>query len=125
LDPHSYGGGIWPDFPHTSAAALSSVTPQRIGYASSLFNMLRNTGAEIGIAFMINTLLSRQQIHQSRVIEHSRYSTPGTCKPWKRICPDRPCFSIRRFRAAAAACGYLQYGASTIRNARVQRYLIG
>jgi MFS transporter, DHA2 family, multidrug resistance protein len=57
-------------FPNTSAAALSCVAPQQIGYASSLFNMLRNTGAAIGIAFMTNTLLSRQQVHQSRLVEH-------------------------------------------------------
>jgi DHA2 family multidrug resistance protein len=57
-------------FPNTSAAALSCVPPQRIGYASSLFNMLRNTGAAIGIAFMTNTLLSRQQVHQARLVEH-------------------------------------------------------
>jgi DHA2 family multidrug resistance protein len=57
-------------FPNTSASALSCVAPQRIGYASSLFNMLRNTGAAIGIAFMTNTLLSRQQVHQSRLVEH-------------------------------------------------------
>jgi len=57
-------------FPNTSAAALSCVPAHRIGYASSLFNMLRNTGAAIGIAFMTNTLLSRQQVHQSRLVEH-------------------------------------------------------
>jgi len=57
-------------FPNTTAAALSCVAPQRIGYASSLFNMLRNTGAAIGIAFMTNSLLSRQQVHQSRLVEH-------------------------------------------------------
>jgi len=57
-------------FPITSAAALSCVPRHRIGYASSLFNMLRNTGAAIGIAFMTNTLLSRQQVHQSRLVEH-------------------------------------------------------
>jgi DHA2 family multidrug resistance protein len=56
--------------PNTSAAALSCVPPHRIGYASSLFNMLRNTGAAIGIAFMTNTLLSRQQVHQARLVEH-------------------------------------------------------
>jgi MFS transporter, DHA2 family, multidrug resistance protein len=57
-------------FPNTSAAALSCVPSHRIGYASSLFNMLRNTGAAIGIAFMTNTLLSRQQVHQARLVEH-------------------------------------------------------
>jgi len=57
-------------FPNTSAAALSCVAPERIGYASSLYNMLRNTGAAIGIAFMTNTLVSHEQIHQSRLVEH-------------------------------------------------------
>jgi MFS transporter, DHA2 family, multidrug resistance protein len=71
---------IWPNvvmslgfgmiFPNTSAAALSCVAPQRIGYASSLFNMMRNTGAAVGIAYMTNSLLSRQQVHQSRLVEH-------------------------------------------------------
>ena len=57
-------------FPNTSAAALSCVSRERIGYAASLFNMLRNTGAAIGIAFMTNTLISHQQLHQSYLTEH-------------------------------------------------------
>jgi DHA2 family multidrug resistance protein len=57
-------------FPNTSAAALSCVPAHRIGYASSLFNMLRNTGAAIGISLMTNSLLSREQVHQSRLVEH-------------------------------------------------------
>ena len=57
-------------FPNTSAAALSCVPAHRIGYASSLFNMLRNTGAAIGIALMTNSLLSREQVHQARLVEH-------------------------------------------------------
>jgi MFS transporter, DHA2 family, multidrug resistance protein len=71
---------IWPNvvmafgfgmiFPNTSAAALSCVAPERIGYAASLYNMMRNTGAAIGIAYMTNSLLSRQQVHQSRLVEH-------------------------------------------------------
>jgi MFS transporter, DHA2 family, multidrug resistance protein len=64
----SFGFGMI--FPNTSAAALSCAAPERIGYAASLFNMLRNTGAAIGIAFMTNSLLSRQQVHQSRLVEH-------------------------------------------------------
>jgi len=64
----SFGFGMI--FPNTTAAALSCVAPERIGYASSLFNMLRNTGAAIGIAYMTNSLLSQQQVHQSRLVEH-------------------------------------------------------
>jgi hypothetical protein len=32
--------------------------------------MLRNTRAAIGIALMTNSLLSREQIHQARLVEH-------------------------------------------------------
>ena len=64
----SFGFGMI--FPNTSAAALSCVSRERIGYAASLYNMLRNTGAAIGIAFMTNSLLSRQQVHQSHLVEH-------------------------------------------------------
>jgi len=64
----SFGFGMI--FPNTTAAALSCVTRERIGYAASLFNMLRNTGAAIGIAFMTNSLISQQQVHQSHLVEH-------------------------------------------------------
>jgi MFS transporter, DHA2 family, multidrug resistance protein len=57
-------------FPNTSAAALSSVPREKIGYAASLYNMLRNTGAAIGIAFMTNSLVSHQQLHQAHLVEH-------------------------------------------------------
>jgi MFS transporter, DHA2 family, multidrug resistance protein len=64
----SFGFGMI--FPNTSAAALSCVSRERIGYAASLYNMLRNTGAAIGIAFMTNSLISREQVHQSYLVEH-------------------------------------------------------
>src|SRR5260221_4690058 len=64
----SFGFGMI--FPNTSAAALACVSRERIGYAASLYNMLRNTGAAIGIAFMTNSLISHQQVHQSHLAEH-------------------------------------------------------
>ena len=41
-----------------------------MGYAASLFNMMRNTGAAIGISLLTAILVSHQQIHQSRLAEH-------------------------------------------------------
>jgi MFS transporter, DHA2 family, multidrug resistance protein len=64
------GLGLGLIFPTASAAALSCVARERMGYASSLFNMMRNTGAAVGIAYMTNVLISQQQIHQSRLVEH-------------------------------------------------------
>jgi MFS transporter, DHA2 family, multidrug resistance protein len=56
-------------FPTISAAALSGIRPERMGYAASLYNMMRNTGAAIGIAYMTNILVRHQQLHQSILAE--------------------------------------------------------
>jgi MFS transporter, DHA2 family, multidrug resistance protein len=41
-----------------------------MGYASSLFNMMRNTGAAIGISFLTAIVVRHQQLHQSVLAEH-------------------------------------------------------
>ncbi|MGH7915847.1 MAG: MFS transporter, partial [Candidatus Binataceae bacterium] len=64
------GLGMGMCFPILSAAALSCVSRERMGYASSLYNMMRNTGAAVGISWMTNVLVSHQQIHQSRLVDH-------------------------------------------------------
>jgi DHA2 family multidrug resistance protein len=73
-------GVVWPNavmglglgliFPTVSALSFSGVKPERIGFASSLYNMMRNSGAAIGIAYMTATLVARQQVYQSRLTEH-------------------------------------------------------
>jgi DHA2 family multidrug resistance protein len=64
------GLGLGMCFPILSAAALSCVARERMGYAASIYNMMRNTGAAVGIAYMTNMLISHQQIHQARLVEH-------------------------------------------------------
>jgi MFS transporter, DHA2 family, multidrug resistance protein len=64
------GAGLGLSFPILSAAALSSIRRENMGYAASLYNMTRNTGAAVGIAYLTNMLLSRQQIHQSYLVQH-------------------------------------------------------
>jgi DHA2 family multidrug resistance protein len=71
---------IWPSvvmgigmgfiFPTLSAATLSVVHRERMGYAASLYNMMRNAGAAVGISYMTTTLVNHEQIHQSRLVEH-------------------------------------------------------
>jgi len=41
-----------------------------MGYAASLYNMMRNTGAAIGISYMTTKLISHQQIHQTNLVQH-------------------------------------------------------
>src|SRR6185437_554529 len=64
------GFGMGMIFPTLSASSLSVVAREKIGYAASLYNMMRNTGAAIGIAYMTTMLVDHEQIHQSRLSEH-------------------------------------------------------
>ena len=57
-------------FPAISAAALACVEKERMGYAASLYNMMRNTGAAIGISIVSNLLNSREQMHQAYLVGH-------------------------------------------------------
>jgi DHA2 family multidrug resistance protein len=52
-------------FPAMSAATLACVQKERMGYAASLYNMMRNTGSAIGISLVTNLLNSREQMHQA------------------------------------------------------------
>ncbi len=64
------GAGSGFIFPTLSATTLSCVSKERMGYAASLYNMMRNTGSAIGISIVTNMLNSAQQIHQSYLVEH-------------------------------------------------------
>ena len=64
------GVGMVLIFPTLSATALSAVPRERVGYAASLYNMMRNTGAAIGISYLTTMLVDKEQIHQSYLVEH-------------------------------------------------------
>lgn len=57
-------------FPNLSAAALSSIPREQMGYATSLFSMTRNVGASIGTSVLTTLLVRRQQIQQSYLVQH-------------------------------------------------------
>jgi DHA2 family multidrug resistance protein len=62
------GGGLI--FPTMSATTLACVERERMGYAASLYNMMRNTGSAIGISVVSNLLVSRTQVHQALLGQH-------------------------------------------------------
>lgn len=64
------GLGMGMIFPTLSASTLACVERERMGYAASLYNMMRNSGAAIGVSYMTTTLISNEQIHQARLGEH-------------------------------------------------------
>jgi DHA2 family multidrug resistance protein len=64
------GVGMGMIFPTLSATTLSCVSRERVGHAASLYNMMRNTGAAIGISYMTTVLVDHEQTHQSYLVEH-------------------------------------------------------
>lgn len=62
------GAGMGLTFPIVSAVSLSVVPRERMGYAASLYNMMRNTGGAIGISYLTDVLVNREQVHQSRLV---------------------------------------------------------
>jgi DHA2 family multidrug resistance protein len=64
------GLGLGTCFPILSAAALTCVPRERMGFASSLYNMMRNNGAAVGIAYLTSRLVHNQNIHQAYLVQH-------------------------------------------------------
>jgi MFS transporter, DHA2 family, multidrug resistance protein len=64
------GVGAGMIFPSLSAATLSCIARERVGYASSLYSMLRNNFAAVSVAFLSTTLVTHQQIHQTYLVQH-------------------------------------------------------
>ena len=79
---HDWSGNelFWPQFlrgfPQVFAVApavtlgLGSLPPERLKYASGLFNMMRNLGGAIGIAVCSTILNDRTNLHFLRLAEH-------------------------------------------------------
>ena len=64
------GLGFGMSFPSCRRRRCRQIERERMGYATSLFNMLQQQGRAIGIAYMTNVLVRNQQIHQARLVEH-------------------------------------------------------
>ena len=54
--------------------AMSTIAKEKMGNATSIFNLMRNIGGSFGIAIMTTFLSRRTQFHQSRLVAHV---TPG------------------------------------------------
>ena len=48
--------------------AMSHITPQKMGNATSIFNLMRNIGGSVGIALMTTFLARRSQVHQNHLV---------------------------------------------------------
>ncbi len=64
------GVGMGLIFPNLSAAALSSIPREQMGYGTSLFSMSRNIGGSIGTSVLTTMLVRREQVQQSYLVQH-------------------------------------------------------
>jgi MFS transporter, DHA2 family, multidrug resistance protein len=82
----SFWAMVWPSLVHglgmgltfvpLSATALAAVPVARIGNASGLYNLMRNTGASIGIAVAGTFIVRRSQYHQAILGMHVNPTNP-------------------------------------------------
>jgi DHA2 family multidrug resistance protein len=64
------GLGMGMTFIPLTTMTLSHIPREHMTEASSLYNLLRNLGGSVGIAFTTTILSRRAQFHQARLVEH-------------------------------------------------------
>ncbi len=64
------GFGMGMTFIPLTTLTLSHIPKERMTEAASIYNLLRNLGGSVGIAFTTTILARRAQLHQTRLVEH-------------------------------------------------------
>jgi MFS transporter, DHA2 family, multidrug resistance protein len=64
------GLGMGLTFIPLTTMTLSHISREHMTEASSIYNLLRNMGGSVGIAFTTTVLARRAQFHQTRLVEH-------------------------------------------------------
>jgi DHA2 family multidrug resistance protein len=54
------------------ALSMADIAKEKMGNATSIFNLMRNIGGSFGVAIMTTFLARRTQLHQSQLISHIR-----------------------------------------------------
>jgi DHA2 family multidrug resistance protein len=71
LGPRIYlGFGMGLLFIPLTTLTLSSIPRPQMGNATGIYNLLRNLGGSIGVAFSATMFTRRAQVHQNRMVEH-------------------------------------------------------
>ncbi len=81
------GLGMGLTFIPLTTMTLSHIQKEHMTEASSLYNLLRNLGGSVGIAFTTTILSRRAQFHQTRLVEH--------------LSPLDPAYNMARAKMAA------------------------
>jgi MFS transporter, DHA2 family, multidrug resistance protein len=122
------GIGMGLVFPNLSAAALTSIPREQMGYATSLFSMTRNVGGSIGTSVLTTILVRRQQVQQSYLVEHVSVFDAWRMSQQPVQVPGAPRFDIGQFihgpqRGLAMIYGVVQGQAMMISLNNIYRML--
>ncbi len=52
------------------ATSMSGIAKEKMGNATSIYNLMRNIGGSFGIATMTTFLARRNQVHQNQLVSH-------------------------------------------------------
>jgi len=106
-----FGLGLGAVFPTVTAAGMGAIPRERMGFASSLFTMMVNTGAGIGIASVSNIITSRQQVHQTYLVQHFSVFEAWRFSKMPALMPGSPTFHYMHQMATGQKQGLdLVYG---------------
>lgn len=64
------------------ALAMAKITPEKMGNATSIFNLMRNIGGSVGIAVMTTFLSRRTQMHQNHLVQNIN---PGSGQTYRML----------------------------------------
>jgi DHA2 family multidrug resistance protein len=67
------------------ALSMSGIAKEKMGNATSIFNLMRNIGGSFGIALMTTFLARRSQMHQNRLIENITASNLQTQRMMQQL----------------------------------------
>jgi DHA2 family multidrug resistance protein len=82
------GFGMGFSFIPLTTLTLSHIPRELMGQATAMYNLLRNMGGSVGIAFVTTFLARRSQFHQGRLVDH--------------LTPFDPAYALAKGKAAAA-----------------------
>jgi len=85
--------------------AMSHISPQKMGNATSIFNLMRNIGGSVGIALMTTFLARRSQVHQNHLVADVRAGNPQATRLLQGLRADFVAHGIDRVTASRKALG--------------------
>jgi DHA2 family multidrug resistance protein len=80
--------------------AMSRIQPEKMGNATSIFNLMRNIGGSVGIALMTTFLARRSQVHQNHLVANI---TAGSGRTYRMLQGLRADFYAHGADAATAS----------------------